>query len=123
MGFSSIAFLFFFLPIFLAAYFAMPTIRAKNLVCLTASLLFYASRDAQSLPILLVAIAINTYAALAIDRRQGRARGGALAATIVIDLLILVVFKYAGFLGGILAQAVHPFGLRLPTPNTDRRLR
>ena len=97
----------------------MPTIRAKNLVCLTASLLFYASGDAQSLPVLLVAIAINTYAAFAIDRRQGRA----LAATIVIDLLILVVFKYAGFLGGILAQAVHPFGLRLPTPNTDRRLR
>ena len=42
MVFSSITFLFYFLPIFLIVYFATPTIKGKNLVALLFSLLFYA---------------------------------------------------------------------------------
>ena len=41
MVFSSITFLFYFLPIFLAAYFLTPTIQGKNVVTLLFSLVFY----------------------------------------------------------------------------------
>ena len=42
MVFSSITFLFYFLPIFLIVYFVTPTIKGKNVVALLFSLLFYA---------------------------------------------------------------------------------
>src|ERR1700712_4382848 len=41
MVFSSFPFLFFFLPLFLCAYFLAPSIWGKNLVTLICSLLFY----------------------------------------------------------------------------------
>ena len=42
MVFSSITFLFFFLPVFIAIYFLTPTIWGKNSITLLFSLLFYA---------------------------------------------------------------------------------
>ena len=42
MVFSSVTFLFYFLPIFLAAYVLTPTVIGKNVVTLLFSLVFYA---------------------------------------------------------------------------------
>ena len=42
MVFSSVTFLFYFLPIFIACYFLTPTIIGKNVVTLIFSLVFYA---------------------------------------------------------------------------------
>jgi alginate O-acetyltransferase complex protein AlgI len=116
MGFSSVQFLFFFLPVFLAAYFAMPTIKAKNLLTLLASLLFYTCGAPESLPVLLGAIAINTAAAMVIDSRQGTARKRALVITVTINLLVLAIFKYAAFLTINVSDALAPFHIILPTP-------
>ena len=68
MVFSSITFLFYFLPIFLAAYFLTPTIQAKNVVTLLFSLVFYAWGEPRFVIILLISIAFNFCAGL-IDRR------------------------------------------------------
>ena len=61
MVFSSILFLFFFLPALLACYFCLPRrLRAwRNGVLLAFSLLFYACGGLSYLPVLLCSIAVN----------------------------------------------------------------
>ena len=116
MVFSSVSFLFFFLPVFLAAYFLTPTVIGKNVTALVFSLVFYAWGEAWFLPGLLGAIAFNTLAALCIDRLDGRARGAALGVAVTANLALLATFKYAGFLVGNLDTLLRPFGAGVTIP-------
>jgi D-alanyl-lipoteichoic acid acyltransferase DltB (MBOAT superfamily) len=111
MVFSSITFLFYFLPIFLAVYLLTPTVKAKNVVSLLFSLLFYAWGEPRFVLILLFSIAFNYFAALDIDRRSGVERRVSLGIATAVNLLVLGVFKYANFLTANLAAALAPFGL------------
>src|ERR1700691_5225135 len=79
MVFSSITFLFYFLPIFLAVYFLTPTIQAKNVVTLLFSLVFCAWGEPRFLLLLLLSFVFNFCAALLIDVREGSSRRWALA--------------------------------------------
>ena len=117
MVFSSVTFLFYFLPIFLFLYFLIPTIKAKNVVTLLFSLLFYAWGEPRFVVILLISIVFNFFAALLIDARTGNARRLALAVAVAGNLLVLGVFKYANFVTGNLAAWLTPFGLNLSTTN------
>src|SRR5277367_6296747 len=108
MVFSSITFLFYFLPIFLALYFITPTVRGKNLLTLMFSLVFYAWGEPQFIVVLLFSIAFNFLAALFIDDREGSARKVALAVAVTGNLLVLGVFKYANFVTANLAGLVAP---------------
>jgi alginate O-acetyltransferase complex protein AlgI len=110
MVFSSITFLFYFLPIFLAIYFITPTIQAKNVVTLLFSLVFYAWGEPRFVLILLLSIAFNYCAGLLIDTREGSSRRLALAGAVVVNLLMLGVFKYANFITGNLTTLLHPLG-------------
>ena len=117
MVFSSITFLFYFLPIFLALYFVTPTIKAKNLVTLFFSLVFYAWGEPEFILVLLFSIAFNFLAALAIDRREGSARRVALTVAVAGNLLVLGVFKYANFVTANVAGAMALFGLAIAPTN------
>ncbi len=117
MVFSSITFLFYFLPIFLVLYFITPTIIAKNIVTLVFSLLFYAWGEPQFIVVLLFSIVFNFLAALAIDHREGFARKGALAFAVAVNLLVLAVFKYANFVTANLAGLLAPTELAIATTN------
>ncbi len=64
MVFSSVTFLFYFLPIFIACYVLTPTVVGKNSVTLLFSLVFYAWGEPRFLLILLFAIAFNYVAAI-----------------------------------------------------------
>jgi len=110
MVFSSITFLFYFLPIFIACYFLTPTIGAKNVVTLLFSLVFYAWGDPRFLLILLFAIVFNYGAAVLIDGRDGAERKSALALAVVVNLAVLGVFKYANFITGNLETLLGPLG-------------
>jgi alginate O-acetyltransferase complex protein AlgI len=112
MVFSSITFLFYFLPIFLILYFITPTIQAKNVVTLIFSLLFYAWGEPRFVIILLCSIAFNFCAALLIDAREGAARRYALAVAVAGNLLLLGIFKYANFITANLAALLTPFGAK-----------
>ena len=117
MLFASPTFLFFFLPACLAVYFVVPGIRAKNAVLIAASLAFYAWGEPRFVP-LIVAMAIFNYAAaLAIDARQGRARGAALAVAAAVNLAALGVFKYADFAVRTLDGLLGPAGVSLAEPH------
>jgi alginate O-acetyltransferase complex protein AlgI len=114
--FASIPFLFFFLPIFLAAYFATPGTRAKNAIALLFSLVFYAWGEPRDLAVLLGATAFNALGAIVLDARRGRARRATLAAIVIADILLLGTFKYAGFIAGNLALLLRPLGAAAPIP-------
>jgi alginate O-acetyltransferase complex protein AlgI len=115
--FSSIPFLFFFLPIFLAVYFVTPSIRGKNLVTLLSSLLFYGWGEPWFVLVLLASIAFNTFAAVVIDRCRGSARGIALGVAVVANLLLLATFKYANFLAANLDVLLRPLGTAVNLPD------
>jgi alginate O-acetyltransferase complex protein AlgI len=110
MVFSSITFLFYFLPIFIASYFLTPTIVGKNIVTLAFSLVFYAWGEPRYLLILLFSIAFNYVAAILIDSNAGTARKFALAIAVTGNLLVLGVFKYANFLTANFNSLLAPFG-------------
>jgi alginate O-acetyltransferase complex protein AlgI len=111
MLFSSITFLFYFLPLFLLAYHFLP---APNLVLLLASLLFYGWDDPTRLPLLLGCILLNYGFGLAIGR-AGRGAGVWLALGVAGNLALLLFYKYAGFLVAQWAGLAPLFGLAAPT--------
>jgi D-alanyl-lipoteichoic acid acyltransferase DltB (MBOAT superfamily) len=113
MVFSSITFLFYFLPLFIACYFITPTIQAKNLVTLLFSLVFYAWGEPRFVLILLFAIVFNYAAAVVIDSNVGSKRKWTLGLAVAVNLLVLGLFKYANFISANLAVAFEPLGWRL----------
>ncbi|MDY5015610.1 MAG: MBOAT family O-acyltransferase, partial [Eubacteriales bacterium] len=111
MLFSSISFLYGFLPIVLAAYFLVPK-RGRNLVLLAASLIFYFFGE----PVytaLLIFSSLSDYAhSLFIEKHRGTAAAkAALVSSIVINLGLLGFFKYADFL---IAAVNTVLGLKIP---------
>ena len=98
MVFSSITFLFLFLPVVLLIYFLSPT-RWKNNVLLVASLIFYAWGEKVFVLVMLVSILLNYASALLIERFRERKRDRVvLIISLVANLGLLIGFKYANFL-------------------------
>ena len=98
MVFSSVMFLFRFLPIFFLIYFLVPG-RGKNVILFLGSLIFYAWGE----PVYVVLMLFSTVVDYVNGRLIGRFRGRAqakffLVFSVVINLFILCFFKYADFL-------------------------
>lgn len=98
MVFSSVMFLFRFLPIFFLIYFLVPG-RGKNVILFLGSLIFYAWGE----PVYIVLMLFSTVVDYVNGRLIGRFRGRAqakffLVLSVVINLFILCFFKYADFL-------------------------
>lgn len=96
MVFSSLVFLCVVLPAVLILYAILPGIRAKNVLLLVASLLFYAYGEPVYVLLLIVSAALNYFAARMLAR--GKGSRGWLAVAVIFNLGILCIFKYAGFL-------------------------
>jgi len=97
MVFSSNIFLFAFLPFFLACYYLAPK-RARSVLILIFSYVFYAWWRPDFLGLLIGVTVVSYGFALAIDATQQAPRRYALLmAGVVINLLALAYFKYANF--------------------------
>jgi alginate O-acetyltransferase complex protein AlgI len=123
MVFSSVFFLFLFLPIALGGYYLVPTVRLKNLWLLLTSLWFYAWGEFRYLPLLGSSIVLNYGFGLLIARfdKGSRQRFGSLAVAVAVNLGLLVYFKYWCFLLGNLSPIFqhmgHPFQIPdIPLP-------
>lgn len=98
MVFSSVLFLFRFLPIFMICYFAAPR-RMRNVILFLGSLIFYAWGE----PVYVVLMLFSTVSdyilgrAIASSRSRSRARG-LLVVSLLINLLVLGFFKYTDFI-------------------------
>ncbi|HEX3645253.1 MAG TPA: MBOAT family O-acyltransferase, partial [Vicinamibacterales bacterium] len=115
--FTEPTFLFLFLPILLALYFAtFSRVHGAyaNWLLLIASVIFYAKGGGAFTWLMLASIAFNYWMAILVDRTResGRAKQ-VLAAAVAVDLVVLGVFKYANFFADnvntlLLALGVHP---------------
>ncbi|WP_409302942.1 MBOAT family O-acyltransferase [Peribacillus sp. SCS-155] len=108
MLFSSTVFLFLFLPIVLIGYFIIPrTIR--NTWLLAASLFFYAWGEPKFVIIMLISIVLNYFFALIVEsnRNKKTAVKWIMGGMIVSNLLLLGIFKYAGFIVANINSILH----------------
>ena len=118
MLFSSLIFLYAFLPCTLLAYFLTPR-RGKNPVLLLASLLFYAWGEPRYLILILLNILLGFTAGLGIHRFRGRLLGRLFLLTSVAGSLgLLCCFKYGDFflsaINGALGISLPLWRLALP---------
>ena len=96
MVFSSIIFIFYFLPVFLLGYYLAGW---RTGALLVGSVAFYVWGEGPYIFLLGGLILLNYLSALGLDRLTSEGKRVALiAATVVIDFGVLGVFKYAGFL-------------------------
>lgn len=94
MLFSSMTFLFLFLPIVFVVYYCCPK-RFKNDVLLFASLFFYAWGEPRYVSIMILLILINYAGALLIEKKDKKKT--LLILTVLLDLSFLAYFKYSNF--------------------------
>lgn len=118
MLFSSVSFIYYFLPVFLAVYFAAPA-RWKNGVLLFASLVFYFVGEPVYILILLFSSGVDYFHGRFIEAHRGTAAAkGALVSSIIINVGLLGFFKYSDFFIGnvnaLFGAGIAPLGLALP---------
>jgi len=114
MIFSSLFFMFVFLPLVLAAYYIVPR-KYKNLCLFLFSLVFYAWGEPVSVFIMLFTSVFNFIAGMLLDKyraERGRARLF-LIISICVNVGLLGFFKYSGMLVGTFNAAT---GLSVPMP-------
>lgn len=119
MVFSSIPFLFFFLPLCLILYYAVP-FSLKNGILLIFSLLFYAWGEPVYILLMLFATAVDYTNGLLMERFGNTMikRTFFLCCSVIVNLSVLAFFKYADFLiiniNSLLGTDIAPLGLGLP---------
>ena len=97
MLFSSVPFLYYFLPAVLLVYFLVPRV-LKNTVLLISSLIFYGWGEPKLVFLMLFTIAMFYGCGLAIGKaRQQKWKKIWLAVSVVISVALLGLFKYADF--------------------------
>jgi alginate O-acetyltransferase complex protein AlgI len=102
--FTEPTFLFLFLPVLLALYFAAGRREHGaygNWLLLVASVIFYAKGGGAFTWLMLTSIAFNYWMAIAVDRARQQSAAAAkrwVAFAVAANLLVLGVFKYANFL-------------------------
>ena len=119
MVFSSLYFIYLFLAVVFLAYYLCKKIQHKNAVLIVASLVFYAWGEPVWVVMLVFSALLNWFCALMIEKNRGKGTDKIFtAAAIVIDLLLLIIFKYSGFIveniNGVIG-IVSP-ALKLPVP-------
>ena len=97
MLFSSIPFLFYFLPIVLITYFLVPKC-LKNAVLLIASLVFYAWGEPKYVILMVASITLFYVCGLAIGKAKAQGwKKVWLTVSVVVSIALLGIFKYADF--------------------------
>lgn len=101
MVFSSLPFLFRFLPVVLIAYYIVPPL-LRNLVLLLSSLVFYAWGEPVYIILMLASILVSYIGGILVDCFKQRGKITAAKATLIvssiISLSLLAFFKYADFM-------------------------
>lgn len=101
MVFSSLFFIFMFLPICLILYYQMPTRTTKNLVLIFASLCFYAWGEPVWISLLIFSASIDYFHGLIIENYRGKWQAkAAVVSSLLLNLGLLAIFKYSGMIVG-----------------------
>lgn len=113
MVFSSLFFLFVFLPIVLVLYYLSGK-KYRNYLLLLASLFFYAWGEPTYVVIMLISIGANYLCGLLVDeKRADKVRVAGVVISVIFNICMLGVFKYSGFFVKNINVA---FNTSLPVP-------
>lgn len=96
MLFSSLTFLFVFLPVVLLGYYILP-FKLKNIWLLLSSLFFYFYGEPKYLILMIAVITVSYVFGLITEKLSGTARKIALAVSVLTTLSALIFFKYTDF--------------------------
>ncbi|MDD4402948.1 MAG: MBOAT family protein, partial [Desulfitobacteriaceae bacterium] len=117
MVFSSLIFLFAFLPLALFTYYLCPQ-KMKNALLFLTSLVFYAWGEPRYILIMLFSTVFDYVNGLLIqqykERGEGRRAKAVVLSSVIINLGILGFFKYSGF---VVENVNRLFSLRCSSPN------
>ncbi len=117
MVFTSLVFLLRFLPVVLLLYFIMPNIKAKNIVLIAASLLFYAWGEPVWVILLIASSIIDYVCGGQAGKFHKTARGKLFVViSLVLNIGLLAFFKYGGFMVSNLNTLL---GMRIPDPGVS----
>ena len=98
MVFSSLVFLYIFLPLCLAAYFIPKKIQIRNIVLLIFSLLFYGWGEPVYILLMIATTAVDFFAGLFVEKYRGTKKAKLfLTLAVVLTLSSLGLFKYYDF--------------------------
>ncbi len=121
MLFNSIAFLLFF-PIVCVLYYTIPAgwLRARNLLLLVASYYFYMNWEPVYALLLLTSTVITYFAALGIEKFEEKSKKQlCLVSSLVLNLVILFLFKYYNFIASNIEVALQVTGLGMDVPKFE----
>ena len=97
MLFSSLPFLYYFLPITLILYWLAPK-NGKNLILLLTSLFFYGWGEPKTILLMILSITVGYFVGIKIEQNHGtKAAKRWLIASVIFNLGMLGLFKYADF--------------------------
>lgn len=118
MVFSSIEFLYYYLPIVMLVYYISPK-RLKNPILFASGLIFYALGEPVWVFVLILSTLIDYTAGLFMSKTdEDRKRKLCLIASVCMNLGLLFVFKYSSFvieiINGIFNTSIPDPGLKLP---------
>lgn len=97
MVFSSLEFIFFFLPIVTIPYMIFKNIKVRNIILIIASILFYAFGEPKAVILMLLSIVFNYGLAMLMEKYSDRKKIF-LVLSVIINLLLLIYYKYTGFI-------------------------
>ena len=114
MVFSSLLFLFRFLPIVLLAYYILPK-KCRNFVLFLSSLIFYAWGEPIYVGLMIFSTVLDYCCGRAVEKYRGtpKAKIGILV-SVIVNLSLLCLFKYTDFLLGTVNGI---FGCNIPLLN------
>ncbi|MEA3478899.1 MAG: MBOAT family O-acyltransferase [Bacteroidota bacterium] len=122
MPFSSITFIFLFLPISLILFYIIPRKGWRNVVLVSTSLVFFAWADPTHIHVLFISILINYFwgriIGNALEKDSEKAPKTQLWFGIILNLLLLGFYKYTGFfltiIENVLSTTIEYSGPSLP---------
>ncbi|MDE6666215.1 MAG: MBOAT family protein [Ruminococcus sp.] len=115
MVFSKLFFIYFFLPLCLFAYALAKGTKAKNIVLIIFSLIFYAWGEPVYVFLMLLSALVNYIAAIAIGKHKDtKIDTFATTLAVIYDFAMLGIFKYSGF---IVENINALFSSEIPVPD------
>lgn len=117
MVFSNLFFLYVFFPLNIILYFLARSLKTRNIIMVCFSLVFYAWGEPVWVGLLVLTALLNWALAQVIEAKQAAGNAvhakWALIAAVAVDLGLLGIFKYTGFLVGNINGI---FGASIPIP-------
>lgn len=114
MVFSSLSFLFVFLPVVFILYCLIPNLKAQNALLIVASLLFYAYGEPVYVLLMILSTIINFFGGLLVGNATTTVkRRTFVTLSIALNIGILILFKYSDMIALSINRIL---GVNLPLP-------